>query len=125
MHNFRKLDIWIDSIEMVKAIYKMTASFPKEEAYGLSSQIQRAAVSVPSNIAEGSGKGSNKDFGRFLSIAIGSLFEVETQLVIANQIGYLDDTQYYEMCKMVHYLQGKIYNFKQTVDPDKVSPQYL
>ena len=69
MHNFRKLDIWIDGVEMADRIYSLTEAFPRQEMYGLASQMQRAAVSVPSNIAEGSGKGSDRDFARFLSIS--------------------------------------------------------
>ena len=70
MHNFRKLDIWIDSVELADTVYVMTDAFPKSEVYGLASQMQRAAVSVPSNIAEGSGKDSDRDFSRFLAIPL-------------------------------------------------------
>ncbi|MBN2786877.1 MAG: four helix bundle protein [Paludibacteraceae bacterium] len=77
-------------MELVKEIYLLTDSFPKLEKYGLISQMQRAAVSVPANIAEGSAKTSNKDFARFLEISTGSLFELETLLVLASNLNYID-----------------------------------
>ena len=93
MHNFRKLDIWIDSMQLAQQIYEITENLPKKETYGLVSQMNRAAVSVPSNIAEGSGKVSNKDFARFLSISLGSLFELETQVILAERIKYINNEQ--------------------------------
>ena len=73
MHNFRKLNIWLKSIELVTDIYKLTSLFPNSERFGIVSQMQRAALSCPTNIAEGSAKSSNKDFARFLEISLGSL----------------------------------------------------
>ncbi|MBE9191503.1 four helix bundle protein [Gloeocapsopsis crepidinum LEGE 06123] len=75
---------------MAEEVYRLTQSFPKQEMYGLSSQMQRAAVSIPSNIAEGHGRDSTKEFLHFLSVALGSLFELETQLTLAGRLGYLD-----------------------------------
>ena len=83
MHNFRQLTIWKDAMKLAKAVYTVTGSFPSQEKYGLTSQINRAVVSVASNIAEGSSRGTDKDFRHFLSIAIGSLFELETQIILA------------------------------------------
>lgn len=76
MHFFRKLDVWKKSMSLVTDIYQLTNSFPSQERFGLMSQMQRAAVSIPSNIAEGSAKSSNKDFARFLEISIGSSLEL-------------------------------------------------
>ena len=90
MKTHKDLKIWKESIELVTIIYKTTALFPKEEIYGLTSQIRRAAVSVPSNIAEGAGRNSEKEFKHFLYISLGSLSELETQLLIAHNIGYLE-----------------------------------
>lgn len=78
-------------MELVTDIYKATASFPKDEIYGLTSQIRRSAVSVPSNIAEGAGRKGKNEFRHFLHIALGSLSELETQLLIAHNIGYLNE----------------------------------
>ena len=89
MRDFRKLDIWKNGIGIVKLIYKISSSLPSEEKYGLRSQITRAAISIPSNIAEGSSRNSEKEFKRFLEIAMGSLFEVETQLIIAQELEFI------------------------------------
>ncbi len=105
MHNFRKLDIWIDSVELADTVYVMTDAFPKSEVYGLASQMQRAAVSVPSNIAEGSGKDSDRDFSRFLAIALGSLYELETQVEIAYRRAYISTENYYLMITHIESLQ--------------------
>lgn len=89
MRDFRKLDIWKNGIELVKQVYLLSNKFPSEEKFGLRSQITRAAVSVPSNIAEGCSRNSEVEFKRFLEIAIGSLFEVETQLVISKELNFI------------------------------------
>jgi four helix bundle protein len=89
MRNFRKLEVWQRSIRLSKSIYLLTGSFPAKERFGMSSQLQRAAVSVASNIAEGASRRSTLDFARFLRMSLGSAFEVETQLHIAKEVGYL------------------------------------
>jgi len=118
MHNFRKLDIWIDSVELADTVYVMTDAFPKSEVYGLASQMQRAAVSVPSNIAEGSGKDSDRDFSRFLAIALGSLYELETQVEIAYRRAYISTENYYLMITHIESLQKRVYNFRQHIVPE-------
>lgn len=90
--SFKDLVVWKIAIGMVKDIYELTQQFPPSEIYGLTNQIRRAAVSIPSNIAEGQGRNSIKEFRQFLAIALGSLAELETQLIIAMEIGYLTDT---------------------------------
>ena len=123
MHNFRKLDIWIESIDLAYSVYSLTDSFPRQEVYGLSSQMQRAAVSVPSNIAEGSGKDSDADFSRFLTIALGSLYELETQLEISYRRAYVPTENYYSVRSRIESLQKRIYNFRQhIVTPSSVIP---
>jgi four helix bundle protein len=84
---FRDLRVWSEGVELARAIYKLTATFPFEEKFGLTAQLRRAAVSVPSNIAEGSVRHSRRDFCRFLEISLGSLAEIETQLEIADDMG--------------------------------------
>ena len=88
--NYEDLDVWLQAMELVTMIYQQTKRFPKEELYGLTSQIRRAAVSIPSNIAEGQGRETTKDFVHFLVIARGSLNEVKTQLEIARRLEYTD-----------------------------------
>jgi len=91
MNNYRELKIWQKSMDLVEKIYRLTFSFPKEEKYGLISQIQRCAVSIPSNIAEGAGRNSNKEFRNFLGIANGSINELSTQLELSIRIGYIKE----------------------------------
>lgn len=90
MHNFRELKIWQDAMKITKLTYKLTKLFPSSEMYGLTSQMNRAAVSIPSNIAEGAGRNSNKEFTQFLNISIGSCFELETQVILAFEFAYIE-----------------------------------
>ena len=90
MHRFKDLEIWKLSRKFCSDIYIITSSFPDSEKFGLTNQLRRASVSVPSNIAEGCSRSSNKDFSRFLEIAIGSIYEIETQLLIASDLGFID-----------------------------------
>jgi len=87
----KKLDAWIFSMDLVEKIYTISSGFPNSELYGLTSQIRRSAVSVPSNIAEGAARDSNKEYRRFLNISIGSLSELETQTLIAERLNYISD----------------------------------
>lgn len=93
VRSYQELVAWQKAMDLVVAIYDATRAFPKEETYGLTNQLRRASVSVPSNIAEGQGRESTKEFRQFLSIAYGSLQEVETQLIIAQRLVYLSTTQ--------------------------------
>lgn len=90
MHDHRRLLIWRRSYGLTLRIYRLTAEWPSDERYGLTSQLRRAAVSVPSNIAEGTGQSSPKGFGRYLRIALGSISEIDTQLRIARDLGYIE-----------------------------------
>ncbi|WP_264558886.1 four helix bundle protein [Flavobacterium sp. N2270] len=89
MHQFKELIIWQKSRLFCSEIYSITSSFPESEKFGITNQLRRASVSIPSNIAEGSSRKSNKDFSRFLEIAIGSAYEIETQLLISKDLGFL------------------------------------
>lgn len=99
--NFDKLLVWQRAHSLVLKIYEVTNNFPKEEIWGLTSQIRRAAVSVPSNIVEGKARGSRKDFKRFLLIARGSLEEVKYQSLLAKELKYMNDEQYEEITVMI------------------------
>ena len=115
MRNFREYDVWIDSMEMVEAIYIMVSSFPSVEKFSLSSQITRSAVSIPSNIAEGASRTSQKDFARFLEISLGSCFELETQLRIAKKRMYSSQTNYDDLLRDLISLQKRIYKLRKKV----------
>lgn len=94
MQDFRNLKIWEKSHLLTIEIYNLTRPFPKEEVYGLTSQIRRAAVSIPANIAEGCVKGSDIEFGRFLKIALGSASELEYHILLAKELNYLNNSDY-------------------------------
>ena len=94
MRPHQKLEAWSKAIQLVTDIYKSTEHFPKEERYGLTGQIRRAAVSIPANLAEGAGRRSQKEFAHFLSNSQGSASELETELIIANKLGYLDEATF-------------------------------
>lgn len=90
MHQFKELIIWKKSREFCSKIYAITSNFPTEEKFGITNQLRRASVSIPSNIAEGSSRKSNKDFARFLEIAIGFAYEIETQILISSDLGFIN-----------------------------------
>lgn len=91
MHRFKDLDIWKQGRVFCKDVYEITAKFPQEEKFGLVNQLRRACISIPSNIAEGASRKSNRDFSRFLEITIGSCYEIETQLLIASDLDVLTE----------------------------------
>lgn len=109
MKNYKRLKVWQKSIELVRDLYKATETFPKEERFGLISQMQRAAISIPSNIAEGCGRNSDKEFSRYLSIAMGSGFELETQIIIANKLNYLEGAAFSNLTQTVGEILKMIY----------------
>jgi four helix bundle protein len=94
MKDFRQLKVWEKSHQLALAVYKATKEFPKEELYGLTSQIRRSSMSVPTNIAEGCGRFTNADFARFLQMAMGSASEAEYQLILARDLGFLSNDVY-------------------------------
>ena len=116
MHNYKNLHIWQEGINLARKIYEVTANFPANEKYGIVSQMTRAAVSIPSNIAEGAGRNSNKDFANFLSIAIGSIFELHTQIAICEQIGYIDEETTKQLEQQIYTLQQQITTYKQRIE---------
>lgn len=92
MHQYQNLIAWQKSMNLVEKVYSLTSTFPTKEQYGLTSQINRCAVSIPSNIAEGAGRNSKGEFNQSLGIATGSLFELHTQLLISSRVKYVSDT---------------------------------
>ncbi|MGY8909872.1 MAG: four helix bundle protein [Flavobacteriales bacterium] len=115
MRDFRKYDIWIDGVNLVEAIYISVDKFPAKEKFALSSQITRSAVSIPSNIAEGASRSSEKDFARFLEISLGSAFELETQLIIASKREYIEKDEFAKNHKLLISLQKRIYALRKKV----------
>ncbi len=93
MHNFKELKVWQNARKHVKEIYVATKDFPSEEKFGLISQMRRSAVSIPSNIAEGSGRNTNKDFSHFLNISLGSAYELQTLLFLSQDLEFLNEEE--------------------------------
>ncbi len=116
MHNFKKLEIWKRSVDLVTKIYLLTQVYPREEIFGLTAQTRRAATSIPLNISEGSAKSSNKDFARFLEMAVGSSFELVTALIVACNLEYIDSNALEEKQAKVNELQRMINAFKDSLD---------
>lgn len=116
MHKYRELQFWQRSKSLAINIYRTTEKFPNSEKFGLTMQIRRSAVSIPSNIAEGSGRRSNKEFCRFLNISMGSLYELETQLEIALEVGFLDVTDYETIQKELNSVAQMMSKFRVKIE---------
>ena len=108
MRNFRNYKIWNESVAFTTEIYKISRTFPTYERYGLGDQLRRASVSIASNIAEGSARESEREFVHFLSISLGSAFEVETQLQIACNLGYIHHQTLEILLEKVHLIEKQI-----------------
>lgn len=115
MHNFKELHIWQRSISVATEVYKITSTFPSIERYGLTNQINRAVVSIASNIAEGAGRNSDNEFNHFLGVAIGSSFEVYTQLVISSNLGLVTMETIKPILEELDETQRMIRGFKSTL----------
>jgi four helix bundle protein len=117
MRPHEKLEVWTKAVELVITIYRNTSTFPKEEKFGLTSQIRRAAVSIPANIAEGAARQGSKEFLHFLSIAQGSTSELETELLIAQRLGYLEpqvhEAMYAELNAIARMIVGLSQHLKR------------
>ena len=109
IRNYRDLEVWQKSRVLVKQVYQLTHCFPKEEIYGLTSQLRRAIVSVPSNIAEGHSRSGTKNFIQFVSIAIGSLAEAETQIILSEDLEYVKPPQTELIIKNIHEMQRMLH----------------
>ncbi|MGC1455879.1 MAG: four helix bundle protein [Nitrospirota bacterium] len=104
----KDLDIWKMGLDVVEKVYRISERFPKDEQFGLTSQLRRAAVSIPSNIAEGAARNSKREYLQYLYISLGSLAEVETQLIIANRLKYMNDQ---DIMENIEHIRRKLLNF--------------
>ena len=123
MHNFKELKIWQKALELSVDVYKVTGLFPKEDKFGLISQIKRSAVSIPSNIAEGAGRNSIKEFLYFLSVANGSSYELQTQLLISNKLNFLKDDILENMLIELNEIQKMNYNFQKILKKNSLKTE--
>ena len=115
MHEYRKLFVWQEAVSFVTDVYKITKTFPITERYGLVSQINRSAISIPSNIAEGAGRNTNGEFRNFLGNACGSISELETQLIIANNLNYLSLTDLEKLLSKLKIKQKMSYRLLTSI----------
>ncbi|HAH60379.1 MAG: four helix bundle protein [Lentimicrobiaceae bacterium] len=116
MRTHHDLDVWKNAIQFVTLIYKSTESFPKSEIYGITNQIRRSAVSIPSNIAEGAARTSTKEFSHFLSITLGSLAELETQLIISKNLDYLNEIHFEKLLTDLVIIRKMTVGLKKSID---------
>jgi four helix bundle protein len=115
MHNLQELKVWQKAMTLATQVYEITKDFPNEEKYGLTSQIRRAAVSIPSNIAEGAGRNSSKEFVHFLAISNGSAYELQTQLIISNNLKLIDSISLKTLLDQLSEIQKMNYTFQKTL----------
>jgi four helix bundle protein len=111
----KKLEAWKKSMDLVELIYAATSEFPVDEKFGLVSQMRRAAVSVPSNIAEGAGRRTDAEFINFLTIAIGSLSELDTQLELSGRLGYLDNEQVDQLVQLTDHCKALVFGLRKSI----------
>jgi len=115
MRNFRKQQVWAKSHRLTLKVYKITATFPREELYGLTSQIRRACASIPANIAEGCGRETDLDFARFLQIAMGSATEIEYLFMLSNSLDFIENNQYNELNDEIIEIKKMLTSFIRTL----------
>ena len=115
MRDFRKIQAWQKSHELTLRLYKVTSTFPREELYGLTSQIRRASASIPSNIAEGCGRNTQTELARFVHIASGSASELDYHLLLARDLGFINQEIYLELGNTVSEIKRMLHGFEKTV----------
>ena len=115
MRDFRKIQVWQKSHELTLRLYKVTSAFPKEQLYGLTSQIRRASAFIPSNIAEGCGRNTQTELARFIHIASGSACELDYHLLLAHDLGFLDREIYLELGNTISEIKRMLHGFEKTV----------
>ncbi|EOZ98021.1 hypothetical protein A33Q_1528 [Indibacter alkaliphilus LW1] len=116
MHRYKELKVWQKAIDLATLVYRITEKLPKAEKFGLVSQMNRSDVSIASNIAEGAGRNSNKDFNNYLGIALGSSFELETQVIISYRLEYIDDQDFEYLENELEHLQNMITKLKMSLN---------
>ena len=116
MHRYKDLTVWQKAMELVVEIYKVTEKFPLKERYGLISQMNRCAISIPSTIAEGAGRNTTKDFDHFLAISLGSSFELHTQLVLSNRLGYVPMEVVEKLELELSHIQNMVVKLKKSLN---------
>ena len=116
MRDFKKYEIWQLSHQFTLKIYSISNSFPKDETYTLISQIRRSSMSIPTNIAEGCGRNSDKEFNQFLNIALGSASETEYLILLAKDLKYIDDSNYETLSQEINLIKSKIYTLKNKLN---------
>ncbi|MEX0608354.1 MAG: four helix bundle protein [Balneolaceae bacterium] len=115
MHQYKNLKVWQKSVELATEVYSCTKQFPSEEKFGLISQIRRSTVSISSNIAEGAGRNSNKEFKNFLNYAYGSGSELDTQLIISRNLGYISENKFEDLSNKTNEVQRMIYSLSNSL----------
>jgi four helix bundle protein len=123
MHDYRKLEVWQEGRVLARLVYEATRGFPREEAYGLVSQARRAAVGVPTNLAEGSGRGTQKDYARFVSFAIGSICELETLVILAEDLGLMSPEQTAPLHQRIERIRRMLVRFRQRLAGGRTGSQ--
>lgn len=119
IHNFRELVAWQKAMQLTKDVYVMTKAFPTNEQYGLVSQVQRAVVSIPSNIAEGAGRPTQKELVHFLSFSLGSAYELETELLLAYELNYITSEQSQQINAKIVEVQKLVYSLMKKFNPSR------
>lgn len=115
MHNFKELKVWQLSRQLVKNIYELTSDFPSSEKYGLVSQLRRCTISIPTNIAEGAGRSTDKDFSHFLNISLGSAYELETLLILCFDVGLIKSDQLESLSLKISEIQKMTFGLIKTL----------
>ena len=125
MHNFKELKVWQKSRILTTEVYNLTRKLPKDEKFGLISQMDRAVVSISSNIAEGSGRGSNRDFRRFLNYSLGSAYELETQMILSYDLGFMSENDFSEISEKITEVQKMIFGFRKSLSIQTRASNFL
>ena len=115
MHKFKELVVWQKAVDLAADIYQITKKFPKEEKFGLISQVNRCGVSIPSNIAEGAGRNTDGEYNHFLGVSVASSFELETQLIIANRLNFINENDLTNIVKKINEIQNMTFGLQKSL----------